>query len=251
MWALTCKDYSTGSRVCWRWWQTWRYSPPTHTAMWPSSRSPHRTFHLIPKSRCDKDRIHRQARATICHNFITKPKSHIRWEGFHMRRSVVFFSCRCYDEMLLCDENIRENPKEHRGDICGEAGGSSALFTWTNVSMSTSSLHACIQQAEGCGNTSRGKHQLQPSSINAMTYMHASQPMTIEELYVTLMCVWRLVLFGSTQGDRNRKRNCTRVNVSTDVTKDIKPLTERLQHFSIRLENICAAQLGRADICLR
>lgn len=115
-------------------------------------------FTLFPKVVVTKTESLASMIACFSHNFISEPnsQSHLRWKGLSC------FSCRCYDEMLLHDENIKNNPKEHHGDICGEAGGSAALFTLT---MSTSSLHTCIQQAEGCGNTLRGNHQLQPLSL--------------------------------------------------------------------------------------
>lgn len=253
MWALTCKDYSTGSRVCWRWWQTWRYSPPTHTAMWPSSRSPHLTFHLIPKSCCDKHIIIGKHECVLSPQFHHKAKlKHIRWTV------LLCFSCRCYDEMLLYDENIKDNPK--RTPWWHLWWGRRVIsFIYMDECVNVNVITPCLHSASG-----RMREHIEgeaPAPVLTLwpTCMQFSLWQSKDCMSHWCVCVhvcvcvfvWRLVLFSSTQGDRNRKRNCTRVNVSTDVTKDIKPETERLQHFSIWVKNICAAQLGKAVICFR
>ena len=148
VWVLTCTDYATGSKVCWRGCMT-ELTTYTNWTMWPSSRSPHSTFHLLSKGPFRRNHW---------------------WAHNHTSDvSACHLSYRCYDE------NINTNPKEHHGEVCGETGRSTR-FVYTCGPHLDVIACCCVRREEGCGSFEAHTKEETPApilSVYAMTYMQA------------------------------------------------------------------------------
>lgn len=115
-----------------------------------------------------------------------------------------------------CDKNINNSPKEHHGDICGEADRSANFVYMRTV---------CHQRRHMHSASGRMRERIEgeapaPASIYAMTYMSVSQPMTVEGLCPTVCNVWRLALKVAAGGTGRGKGTAHEWCLNSRQTKD-------------------------------
>lgn len=178
--------------------------------MWSASRSQHLTFHLIPNV---TNTQFTSAYVCFCHGFSVasvNPQSHIRCDNW---------SCFSIDAVEKTSTITLKNTVT---SVVRRAGRSTLFTCGLHVDVDVIAP-CCVQQKEGCGTIwSAG------GSTSSNPLVFTLWPTCMNSAYDTRgtichidVCVWQLVLDSSSQGDRNRNRNCSRVSVSTDVTKDI------------------------------